>query len=543
MKSLAPTEVTRRKRVFLSALLAAVTLLLYLPVVHHGFIDGWDDDDYVTTNVHVRSGLTLANVAWAFRSFEQSNWHPVTWISHMLDCQLFGMNPGAHHYINVLLHTANVLLLFWILSQGTGAVWRSFFVAALCAVHPLNVETVAWVAQRKSLLSAFFSLLTIAAYGWYIKRVGLRRYSAIVFTFGLALMAKAMAVTLPLLLVLFDYWPLRRFEQLSPLRRWPRLTIEKLPLFVMSAACSVLTGIAQRSGGSVMPMSMLPLTTRIQNAAISYVTYIGKILWPARLGVFYPLNFSPSLGDTIASAIILVGVSTLVVYLRRAPYLLVGWFIFLIGLIPTIGFVQVGFQGMADRYAYVPSVGLFIATTWGLASLVEGLPMARFVLSAASLCVIAGLAASTAHYLRFWQNGVTLCAQARAAWGRPDMWLEQLYGNALLSSGRVDEALEHYRESCAIEPRTEYCHYAIANILSRRRQYRAALQEYQLAIKFTANRNIALRCFNESSAALVQLGEYDAARRSIAAALSIDPGDATATRLREQISNKSGSTQ
>jgi hypothetical protein len=530
----------RQKRVLLGALLVVVTLLLYLPVVHHEFINGWDDDDYVTGNIHVRSGLKLSNIAWAFTSFDLSNWHPVTWFSHMLDCQLFGLNSGAHHYVNVLLHAANALLLFWILQQATNAVWRSFLVAALFAVHPLNVETVAWVAQRKSLLSAFFSLLTLAAYGWYIRREGWKRYLVIVGAFGLALMSKPMAVSLPLLFLLFDFWPLERLKELPLPRRWARLATEKIPLLFMSAASSVLTEMAQHSGGSVMRLSILPLSTRIANAVISYVTYIGKILLPVKLATFYPLGFSQRLGDVIAGAILLVGLSALALYLHRAPYIAMGWLFFLITLVPVIGIVQVGFQGMADRYAYIPSIGLFIALTWGLAAVAEQVPIARVALSFAALCLISGFAAATAHYLKCWQNGVTLFAQARIAYGRPHMWLEQLYANSLLSSGRVDEALQHYQESCALEPRIQYCHYEIAHILSGRGQFRDAIREYQTALMFSSNRQMELLCLTESGEAQLRLGEYEAAQESFAGALRIDPANATALRLREQISNKKG---
>jgi len=530
----------RERRVLLGALLVVVTLQLYLPVVHHDFINGWDDDAYITKNIHVRSGLKLASIAWAFTSFEQSNWHPVTWLSHMLDCQLFGLNSGAHHYVNVLLHAANVLLLFWILQQATGAVWRSFLVAAIFAVHPLNVETVAWVAQRKSLLSAFFSLLTIAAYGWYIRRGGCRRYLLIVCAFGLALMSKPMAVSVPLLLLLFDYWPLKRFEELPFSRRWARLAAEKLPLFFMSAASSGLTEMAQRSGGSVMRLSVLSMSTRVENAIISYVAYIGKILWPAKLATFYPLAFSPPLGDVIASATILLGVSAMALYFHRARYIVMGWFFFLTALVPVIGIVQVGFQGMADRYAYIPSIGLFIAFVWGLGAVVEDMLITRVVLSFAALCLITGFALATVHYLGFWQNDAKLFSHARVALGRPNFWLEDLYANALYSSGRVDEALQHYRESCALEPRTEHCHYSIAHILLGQGQFRDAIREYQLALRFTANQDMAVLCLNESGAAMLQLGEYDAAQRSFAEVLMIDPGNATALRLREQTINRKG---
>jgi tetratricopeptide (TPR) repeat protein len=520
--------------------LFGVPLALYYPVLHHGFLRLWDDGAYVTDNPHVRAGLTLANVRWAFTSFEQSNWHPVTWLSHMLDCQLFGLNPGAQHGVNVLLHAANVLLLFWILRKSTGAVWRSFFVALIFAVHPLNVETVAWIAQRKSLLSALFSLLTVAAYGWYVRQGGRNRYLLVALLFALSLMAKPMAVSLPLLLLLFDYWPLHRIEEPAKPQSWVKIVLEKVPLLAMSAASSVLTEMAQGAGGSVMGLSLLPVSTRIENAAISYVAYIGKIIWPARLATYYPLQFSPPVGDAIASTAVLIAVSTLTLYLRRLPYLAMGWFFFVVSLIPVIGIVQVGFQGMADRYTYIPAIGLMIAIVWTLADAVQTVPVARVSLSLTAVCVAIALSVTTSRYLREWQDSVTLFAHARTAWRRPDMWLEQLYGNALFSAGRIDEALDHYQQSCAIQPRTEYCHYNIAHIFWGRGQFHNAIREYDLALRFTANREIALLCLTEQADAQLQIGDYIEAENSVAQALTIDPSNAAALQLREQILQRKG---
>ena len=269
-----------------------------------------DDSGYVTKNIHVSTGLNLGNVVWAFTSFHQANWHPLTWISHMADCQLFGLNSGPHHLVNVALHAANVLLLFWLLQRATGAVWRSFLVAALFAVHPLNVETVAWVAERKSLLCTLFSLLTIAAYGWYARGPDWKKYLVVVVAFALALMSKPMAVSLPLVLLLLDYWPLERYEDLPFRRKWVRLSLEKLPLFLLSAASSVVTMVAQRSVGTVTDISALPLSVRLENAVVSYVAYIGKTVWPAKLAVFYPHPWhSLPWSDVIAAAVILVAIT------------------------------------------------------------------------------------------------------------------------------------------------------------------------------------------------------------------------------------------
>jgi len=406
----------RRVDVALSMLLLFVPLLLYLPVLHQDFLRPGDDDVYVVDNPHVRTGLTLSNVRWAFTSFEQSSWHPVAWLSHMLDCQLFGLNAESHHAVNLLLHLANVWLLFWLLQKATGARWLSFFVALLFAVHPLNVETVAWIAQRKSLLGAFFSLLSVTAYGWYVRRGGWNRYLLLVFTFALALMAKPMAVSLPILFLLFDDWPLRRLQDAGRSPGWTRLVLEKIPLLAMSAVSSVLTEMAQRAGGSVMSLSLLPISTRIENSVISCVLYIGKILWPARLATHYPLQRSPSVGDVVASAVILIAITILTLYLRRFPYLAVGWFIFVVSMVPVIGIVQVGFQGMAGRYMYVPAVGLMIALVWGSADAAESLPAARVPLCAAAVGVVIALCVTTARYVRVWPNPATLALVLDPCW-------------------------------------------------------------------------------------------------------------------------------
>jgi tetratricopeptide (TPR) repeat protein len=358
--------------------------------------------------------------------------------------------------------------------------------------------------------------------------------------FALALMSKPMAVSLPFLLLLFDYWPLQRFEQLPFSRRWMKLTMEKLPLFVMGAASSVLTERAQGAGGSVMGLALLPISARMENAAISGVAYIGKLMWPVRLATYYPLRLSPPLGDAIASGIILIAISALALYFRRNRYFAVGWFFFLIALVPVIGIVQVGFQGMADRYMYVPAIGLWIALVWGIGGVVEQWPVARTFLLVVVFCLITGFGVATRRYLRYWQNGVTLFAQAESAWGQPDMWLEQLYGNALFSAGRIDEALQHYQASCAIQPRTEYCHYNIGHILSGRGQFRDAVAEYELALRYTASRDMALLCLNESGEALMRLGENDLALQSVSDALRLNPRDVTALRLRAEVIERMG---
>ncbi len=532
----------RQKPVLLGALLVLATLLLYGRVAHHEFLVYFDDDFYVTKNIHVSTGLHLGNVVWAFTSFYQANWHPFTWLSHMTDCQLFGLSSGFHHFVNVILHAVNVLLLFWLLQKSTGAVWRSFLVAALFAVHPLNVETVAWVAERKSLLSALFSLLTIAAYGWYVRRPDWKKYLVVVSAFALALMSKPMAVSLPLVLLLLDYWPLERYADLPFRRRWLRLSMEKLPLLLLSAASSAVTIVAQRSVGAVADASELPFSLRLENAAVSYVTYIGKMLWPAKLAVFYPHPWhSLPWPEVVASTVILAGITMAVLYFHRARYLVMGWFLFVTTLIPVIGIVQVGRQAIADRYAYVPCIGLFIIIAWGLSSMVHATALPQVVPAVAALCLVLALAAANSRYLAHWQNGVTLFTQARMVAGQPDFIIEEGLAESLVSAGRRDEALPHYREACALRPNYARCHYKMAELLFGRGQLRDALDEYQLVESHTDSKDIALLCLIGSGEILLVLGDYETAEMKFAAALQIDPNNSTALLLLQQaVNQKSG---
>ena len=525
-----------RLTILLGSLLVLATLMLYGRVAHHEFLD-FDDSQYVTKNVHVRTGLNLANVVWAFTSFYAANWHPLTWLSHMVDCELLGLNPGDHHLVNVALHAANVVLLFWLMQRATGAVWRSFFVAAVFALHPLNVETVAWVAERKSLLSALFSLLTIAAYGWYVQRPGWKRYLAVVAAFSLALMSKPMAVSLPLVLLLLDYWPLERYEDLPFRRKWLRLSLEKLPLFLMSAASSAVTVAAQRS--AIVDTSALPPSIRMGNAIVSYVAYIGKMFWPAKLAIFYP-HPQQSLvwSDVIAAAVILAAITMAAWYFHRARYFLMGWLLFVVTLVPVIGIVQVGRQAMADHYAYVPCIGLIIIITWGLSDLVTATAIPRVVPTAAALCVISALAAATTRYLSSWQNGVKLFTRASIVAGRPDPAIEAALGDSFVVDGRYDEAYQHYGQACLLRPADDVCRYNMAEILFHRHQLRDALEQYQIAQSLTHSQDMALVCLINSGEILLDLGDYETARMKLAAALEIDPHNSKAMRLRERMLQK-----
>ena len=530
----------RQEPMLLGALLVLATLLLYSRVAHYEFLI-FDDKPYVTQNIHVNTGLTLGNAAWAFTGFHEGNWHPITWLSHMADRQLFGLNSGSHHLVNVALHAANVLLLFWLLQKATGAVWRSFFVAALFAVHPLNVETVVWIAERKSLLSAFFSLLTIAAYGWYAKRPGWKSYTVVVVAFALALMSKPMAVSLPFVLLLLDYWPLQRYEDLPLRSKLVRLSMEKLPLLLMSAGSSVVTLIAQRSGGTMADTTALPLFVRLGNAVVSYVAYIGKTVWPSKLSVFYPHPERAWPGsDVIAAAVILIAITLAVVYVRRARYLAIGWCLFVVTLIPVIGIVQVGRQAMADRYVYVPCIGLFIIIAWGLNDVFSSIAVPPLITAMAALSLIAALAVATSGYLPYWQNGVKLFTRAALVANRPDYTIEEALGDALAWAGRDAEAYQHYGAACTLVPSYPLCHYNMSEILFRRHQLRDALEQLEITVSLTDNRDLALSCLINSGEILLALGDYHTAQMRLAAALQIDPSNDMALRLQRQALNQEG---
>jgi protein O-mannosyl-transferase len=524
----------RQRPILLGSLLVLGTLLLYGRVAHDQFLV-FDDNPYVVKNVHVSTGLDFGNVVWAFTNFWEANWHPLTWISHMADCQVFGLNSGPHHLVNLALHAINILVLFWLLRKATGAVWRSCFVAALFAVHPLNVETVAWVAQRKSLLSTLFSLLAIGAYGWYSRRPNWKRYLVVAAIFALALLSKPMAVSLPFVLLLLDYWPLERYADISFRLRWMRLSLEKIPLLLMSVASSIVTVVAQRSGGALADSSALPLSLRTGNALVSYLTYIGKTVWPVKLSVFYPHpERSLAWSDVAAAALLLVAITGLTLYFRWARYLAAGWLIFVVTLIPVIGIVQVGRQAMADRYAYVPCIGLFIIVAWVLCDFAYAAGIPRAVAALIALGMVMALAGATARYLPYWENGVKLLQHAALVAGRPDPGIEEALADALVSAGRYDEAYRHYGETCVLLPGDAFCHYNMAEILFNRHQLRDALEQYQLALSLTDRPDIELSCLINSAEILLDLGDYQTAQMRLSAALRMDPNNRAALQLRER---------
>jgi len=439
-------------------LIVLATLIVYSQTLGHGFIVGYDDADYVTKNPHVRAGPTLDSIEWAFTAFHSANWHPLTWISHMLDCRLFGLKAGGHHATNLILHLANALLLYYVLRRMTKSVRRSAFVAIVFAVHPLHVESVAWISERKDLLSALFAMLTILAYVRYAERPSLRRYTLVVLAFAAGLMSKPMLVTMPFVLLLLDYWPLGRF---GAKRGLVGLVVEKLPLLVLSAASCAITVVAQHRGGALRSLEQVSLAFRVPAAAISYVTYIGKMIWPRHLAMpyLYASNVLP-IWKVIASVIVLAAITSLAVLLRRKrPYLLVGWLWYVGTLVPVIGLVQVGPQMIADRYTYLPLIGLFVMIAWGVPDAWRRMgewgngrmgEKSRAGLPVLAGVVVIALTISASFQAARWRNTFTLFEYVLAVIGE-NYVAHNALGVAYQEEGKLDEAVAQYSKAVSLD--------------------------------------------------------------------------------------------
>jgi protein O-mannosyl-transferase len=531
-----PEAQSKREPILLSLLLAVATLAVYYPVRHLPFIN-YDDDLYVTENVHVQSGLEWDTVQWAFTTNAASNWHPLTWLSHALDFQLFGLNPAGPHVVNLLLHTLNVLLLFWALWRATGFTGRSAMVAALFALHPINVQSVAWVAERKNLLSMVFFLLALDAYRWYAQSAqwvpqpsrrrreagNIGRYFVVALIFALGLMAKPQVITLPLVLLLWDYWPLRRVSSSadaatsSPVRTLTWLAVEKLPLFALAAGSAVVTLIAHRGGA----LRWLPLSLRIANAIESYTRYVKLAFWPSRLALFYPHPGTPMATWTILAALLfLAAVTLLVVEDRRRRYLLVGWFWFLITLSPMIGIVQVGTQAMADRYAYLPFIGLFIMIVWGVADWFSRRHVSAKWLAIASVLVLIALSLVTHRQLEYWRDSVTLWAHTLEV-TRGNYIAEIDLGAALVQRKEVARAMEHFRAAAAIDPQDPLANMYIGRYAQTQNNLPEAIEAYKKVIAGTWDSNLKARAYRNMGYAYRALGDEAEAQKCFRAAADL----------------------
>jgi len=472
-----------------------VTISVYWPATSHDFIN-YDDPYYVTANVHVQNGLTLDNVRWAFGNPVVGNWHPLTMLSHMLDCQIYGLNPRGHHLTNVLLHGANTALVFLLFRGLTGAIWRSLTVAALFGLHPLHVESVAWVAERKDVLSTFFGLLCLMAYARYAKESEVQRprskgedsttwyYWATLVLFALSLMSKPMLVTLPFVLLLLDYWPLNRVRHSeSGTRNLSGRLWEKIPFFALAAVMSVVTYLVQQHTGMMHSLENVPPGARTANALISYCRYLAKFFWPGDLAVFYPYPAHWPMSEALLAGGLMAGISAFVFVQRtRHPWLLTGWLWYCGTLVPVIGLVQVGGQAMADRYTYIPSLGLLILVVWGAYELTKRRGHHEMVLGAAGGAAISLCAVLTRQQLGYWQNNESLYRHTLAV-TKNNYLAHHNLGIALYREGQINEAISQYREALGLEPNYAEAHYNLGAALAVQGQTDEAIRQFQEAIR------------------------------------------------------------
>jgi protein O-mannosyl-transferase len=554
LQNLSPSK----QKLVVCLLLFLATLAVYWQVRNHDFIN-LDDEQYVTQNPYVRGGLTAANLAWAFTTTHASNWHPLTWISHQVDVQFFGMNPAGHHLVNLLLHIANTLLLFFVFNRMTQKLWQSAAVAALFALHPLHVESVAWVAERKDVLSTFFMLLTLWAYFTYTRRPGRLRYLLVAVLFALGLMSKPMLVSLPFVLLLLDYWPLGRYagletkppppieefmgkrkpkkknaEEALPVfpegRRAPgpanifgALVTEKIPLFALTVASSIITFFAQQKGGAMSPLDDIPMLKRLGNALVSYAAYLVETLFPKGLAVFHPYPAEIAAWQLLGSAVLILCATVLVVrYRKSCPYAFVGWFWYLGMLVPVIGVVQVGMQAMADRYTYIPLVGIFILLTWGAADLAERIGLRKSALTAVAGLVLAAIVAATWVQVSYWQTSVILFEHALAVTAGNYLAHANL-GVALNRMGRGQEAASHYLEAIRINPNYSSPHFNLANYYAARGDKEQAYRHYQEAVRIRPD---YANAYNNLGVLLASQGRFEEAASQYEKALRIEPANA-----------------
>jgi protein O-mannosyl-transferase len=512
------------------ALLALTTLLAFWQVKDCDFIN-YDDNVYITKNNLIQNGLTIEGLRWAFTTTHAANWHPLSWISHMLDIQLFGLNPRGHHLTNLLFHIANTLLLFLILNRMTKALWQSAFVAALFALHPLHVESVAWVAERKDVLSTLFWMLTMGAYVYYAERPGIPRYFAVLVLFALGLMAKPMLVTLPFILLLLDFWPLRRvsigpevLQPTGPKYYWVLirpLLLEKIPLFVLTILSCIVTYVAQE--GAVASIEAFPLTIRVSNAFVSYLFYIDKMLWPTDLALLYPHPREWPFWLFVGAALPIIAATYLAFKkAKQFPYLAVGWLWYLGTLVPVIGLVQVGSQTRADRYTYIPLIGLFIIVAWGIPEILQGWRYRKEALATASACVLLCLCAITWTQVGYWQNSISLFDHTISVTDRNSIMYNNR-GSVYLDSGNYARAIIDFDKASELNRNYANPYYNRGMAYGKLGDHARALEEFNTAIAINPKYDMA---YYNRGMAYGQLGRFEKAYEDLKTAARMGSEDA-----------------
>jgi protein O-mannosyl-transferase len=511
-------------------LLFLLTAALYYPVRTHPFVN-YDDNVYVNDNDHVKDGLSGDTILWAFTTYDAGNWHPVTWLSHALDVQMYDIEPAGHHLTNLLLHAANAVLLFWVLLSATGYAGRSWMVAALFAVHPLNVEPVVWIAERKTILSMSFFLLALGAYGWYAAKPKMARYVTVAALFSLGLMAKPQVITFPFVLLLWDYWPLKRMSFIGgdptrvdsngkaiPQKSLRALIEEKIPLFAIAAASAAITMKAQRASHAVLSFGAIPLSIRLSNAIVSYVRYIQKCFWPAGLAPMYPHpGRSLHAWQVYGALAILLAITMFVFEKRSRRYLLVGWLWFMGTLVPMIGLVQVGHQAMADRYAYLPLLGIFVMVCWGAADWAVEKRLPSQLLPVLSLLIVLVLTIVARRQIGYWADNALLWTHTIEVTA-PNYVAEDNLAGTLLTRKRPDEAIVHYRNAAAIHPTDPISAFNIGLYEQQHGELRQAIEHYKQAITLTLRPSLQIPALNNMGQVYNALGDTEQARQCFAQA-------------------------
>jgi protein O-mannosyl-transferase len=539
----------QKRRLVLCLMLALATLALYNPVTHAPFLN-YDDPVYVTNNSQVRAGLSWSTIVWTFRTPNDLDWHPMTWLSYAIDSQILGQNPAGYHTTNLLLHTVNALLLFLILESATGFVWRSLAVATLFALHPLNVESVAWIAERKNVLSMLFFLVALAAYGWYARRPGVGRYMAVTLAYVLALMSKAQVITFPFAVLLLDYWPLGRLDfsraaaeetggniSLAPARAsLPKLVAEKLPWLVLSVVSAV---IARTTGAQAFSYTIesgaaplnFPLWLRLATAAISYGKYLEKAFWPANLALVYPHpGYATSIRAAVISAAVILGITAPILLFRQRRSLFVGWFWFLGTLAPMSGIVTIGPHSMADRYAYIPLLGIFVILAWGAADLINRWQIPIGVTATVAALILLSLGTAVHRQVSFWADNVTLWTHTLDLTEK-NFNAEENLALALIDHGRIQEALPHLQRARFLRPDDPLATANLATYDQMHGNYQAALEGYAQVVHFPNSApSLRTTAYANSGYAHLSLQQYVNARQDFENALSLQPANSAAYR-------------
>ena len=520
------------RTIWLSLLLAVLIIWIYEPVRSYEFID-YDDNIYVFDNPVIQKGFSVKNIIWAFGDVRIGHWHPLTWLTHMLDWQLFGKNAGGHHWTNVIFHIFNSILLFLIMRRMTGEDYKSFFVAALFAIHPLNVESVAWVAERKNLLSMFMGLLTISAYIHYLDKTTLTRYLILVLCFTAGLLSKPILVTLPFVLLLLDFWPLNRMRNIDlqvalPMKAIQPQTLcyllkEKTPLFILSLCSMIVTIYAAHQGSALRDFAGFPWDVRVANAFVSYVVYINKLFWPSGLAVFYPYREIMPFWHIMFAIMAILSMTLFVIWNARLyPYLAVGWLWYLVTNVPTIGIIQVGFQSMADRYVYIPAIGLFIMLAWGVPDLFRrsGWPKRVYVLPAFAIVIALAFIASL--QVQYWQNSFRLFSHAIAVTKNNTVALHGL-GNVFLSHNDLERAKKCYIDSIRARPENADVRISLGTVYLREGKSEMAAEEYAKVLDLSPNRTTAEKAHNNLGVVMANQGRLEEAIVQFRMALKSNP--------------------